>query len=76
LFCRSTQWLLTRRVEIAKEKLRYGRLALSDIALACGFADESHRTRVFMRTVGPSPSAWRRRSKKYKESGRLPGLKT
>jgi AraC-like DNA-binding protein len=53
-------WLLTRRVELAKEKLRDDRLSLSDVALACGFADQSHLTRVFTRMVGVSPGAWRR----------------
>jgi AraC family transcriptional regulator len=53
-------WLLTRRVEVAKEKLRDGRLSLADVAMACGFADQSHFTRVFTRTVGISPGAWRR----------------
>ena len=33
--------------------------SLSDIALACGFADQSHFTRVFGRIVGSSPKAWR-----------------
>jgi AraC family transcriptional regulator len=53
-------WLLTRRVEAAKEKLRDDRLSLLDVALACGFADQSHLTRVFTRIVGISPGAWRR----------------
>jgi methylphosphotriester-DNA--protein-cysteine methyltransferase len=53
-------WLLARRVEAAKEKLRDGRLSLLDVALACGFADQSHLTRVFTRMVGISPGAWRR----------------
>ena len=53
-------WLLTRRVEVAKEKLRDDRLSLTDVALACGFADQSHLTRVFTRMVGVSPGAWRR----------------
>ena len=53
-------WLLTRRIEVAKEKLRYSRLSLSDVALACGFADQSHLTRVFTGMVGVSPGAWRR----------------
>ena len=53
-------WLLTRRVEAAKEKLRDDRLTLLDVALACGFADQSHLTRVFTRVVGISPGAWRR----------------
>jgi hypothetical protein len=33
--------------------------SLSDIALACGFANQSHFTRVFGRIVGSSPKAWR-----------------
>jgi AraC family transcriptional regulator len=53
-------WLLTRRVDAAKEKLRDNRLTLSDVALACGFADQSHLTRVFTSKVGISPGAWRR----------------
>jgi AraC family transcriptional regulator len=54
------RWLMTRRVEAAKEKLRDGRLSLSDVALACGFADQSHLTRIFTGMVGLSPGAWRR----------------
>jgi AraC-like DNA-binding protein len=53
-------WLLTHRIEVAKEKLRDRRLSLLDVALACGFADQSHLTRVFTRIVGMSPGAWRR----------------
>jgi AraC family transcriptional regulator len=54
------KWLLTLRVEVAKQKLRDGRLSLRDVALACGFADQSHLTQVFTRSVGVSPGAWRR----------------
>jgi AraC family transcriptional regulator len=46
-------WLLIRRVEVAKEKLRSTQLSLAEVALACGFADQSHLTRVFT-------GAWRR----------------
>jgi AraC family transcriptional regulator len=53
-------WLVTRRIEVAKEKLRDTRLSLSNVALACGFADQSHLTRVFTGMVGVSPGAWRR----------------
>jgi AraC family transcriptional regulator len=53
-------WLLARRVEVAKEKLRDSRLSLLDVALICGFADQSHFTRIFTRMVGVSPGAWRR----------------
>jgi AraC family transcriptional regulator len=54
------KWHMERRVEVAKEKLRDGRLSLSDVALACGFADQSHLTRVFAQLAGISPGAWRR----------------
>lgn len=54
------QWLLQRRVDKSKDLLRNSRLSLSEIALACGFSDQSHFTRVFSRTVGISPGAWRR----------------
>jgi AraC family transcriptional regulator len=54
------KWLLAHRIEVAKEKLRNGRLPLLEVALLCGFADQSHFTRVFTRMVGISPGAWRR----------------
>ena len=53
-------WLLQHRIEVAKEKLRDRQLSVSQVALACGFADQSHLTRVFSRMVGVSPAAWRR----------------
>lgn len=53
-------WLMAHRVEAAKAKLRDRRLSLSQVALACGFADQSHLTRVFTSIVGVSPGAWRR----------------
>ncbi|HZE52157.1 MAG TPA: AraC family transcriptional regulator [Bradyrhizobium sp.] len=53
-------WLLKRRVEVAKQKLRDRRLSISEVAQTCGFADQSHLTRVFTRFVGVSPGAWRR----------------
>ncbi len=54
------QWLLHRRVNAAKDCLRRRGLSLAEIAIACGFADQSHMTRVFTRLVGVSPGAWRR----------------
>lgn len=53
------QWLLQRRVARAKDLLSRGRTSLIDIALVCGFADQSHLTRAFARHVGLTPRAWR-----------------
>lgn len=54
------RWLLLQRVLSAKSLLRNADLSLTDIAAACGFADQSHFTRVFTSIVGASPGAWRR----------------
>jgi AraC-like DNA-binding protein len=64
-FCQSIglpphQWLLQRRVDKAKQLLRDSRSPLADVAVDCGFADQSHFTRVFTRAVGISPGQWRR----------------
>jgi AraC family transcriptional regulator len=53
------RWLLQRRVAYAKKLLAYGKLSLSEIALACGFVDQSHLSRVFRQQVGQSPGRWR-----------------
>ncbi len=54
------QWLIRRRVEVARALLRNPHMSLTEVALMCGFADQSHFTRVFSRIVGISPGAWRR----------------
>jgi AraC family transcriptional regulator len=45
---------------LSKKKLRDDRLSLADVAAECGFSDHAHFTRHFARTVGVTPSAWRR----------------
>jgi AraC-like DNA-binding protein len=57
------QWALSRRIEQARELLCSSELPLAEIALICGFADQSHFTRVFSRLVGASPGQWRRRTR-------------
>jgi AraC family transcriptional regulator len=54
------RWLLRRRVDRAKELLERTDQSLTAVALACGFADQSHLTRVFQALAGSSPGAWRR----------------
>ena len=54
------RWLLKRRIEQATELMSDRALGLADIAISCGFADQSHFTRVFTALVGVTPNAWRR----------------
>jgi AraC family transcriptional regulator len=53
-------YLAARRVERAKLMMTSTRERLTEIALACGFADQSHLSRSFSRVVGISPWRWRR----------------
>jgi AraC family transcriptional regulator len=54
------QWLTRRRVERARELLARSSMELAEIALACGFVDQSHFSRVFARVERQSPGRWRR----------------
>lgn len=58
--CPPHQWLLLQRIERSKELILNSDRPLSEIALATGFADQSHFTRVFSRLVNKSPAAWGR----------------
>ena len=54
------RWLLVQRVARAKELLARTALPISEVALECGFADQSHLTRVFSKACGVGPGRWRR----------------
>jgi AraC family transcriptional regulator len=53
-------WLTRYRITTAQSLLRSTSQPLADIALACGFGDQSHLTRMFSRVVGTPPGSWRR----------------
>ncbi|KQY88725.1 MULTISPECIES: AraC family transcriptional regulator [Roseateles] len=52
-------YLLQRRVQHARQLVRRG-LPLADAAAASGFADQSHMTRCFVRSLGMTPGAFAR----------------
>jgi AraC family transcriptional regulator len=54
------RWLIERRIERAKALLSLGDDSLAHIALACGFADQSHFTAAFRKCVGVTPGCFRR----------------
>lgn len=53
-------WVTNQRIAKAKELLRDVAQPIVDIALDCGFGDQSHFTRVFARVEGVPPGRWRR----------------
>jgi AraC family transcriptional regulator len=54
------RYLIAQRIEAAKRRLIDTMDSLADIALACGFADQSHFTATFRKAVGVAPGTWRR----------------
>ena len=60
------QYLLQQRVERAKQllkqqALKQKTLSISNIALECGFANQTHLTKVFRQMTGVTPKAYRKR---------------
>jgi len=54
------RWQMNLRVLEAQEMLRTGTRSQADIALATGFAEQSHFSRVFKEVVGVPPGLWQR----------------
>jgi AraC family transcriptional regulator len=54
------EYVIRRRVERAQGLMLSTDASLSEIALDCGLADQSHLTRLFRRIAGETPRAWRR----------------
>jgi AraC-like DNA-binding protein/DNA-binding MarR family transcriptional regulator len=54
------RWQMNLRILEGQEMLRDGKRSQADIALATGFAEQSHFSRVFKEVVGLPPGAWQR----------------
>ncbi|MEM1308030.1 MAG: AraC family transcriptional regulator [Cyanobacteria bacterium P01_H01_bin.153] len=55
------QYLMQQRVERAKQLLEQQLLPISTIALDCGFANQTHLTKVFRQMTGMTPKAYQKR---------------
>jgi AraC family transcriptional regulator len=55
------QYLMQQRVERAKQLLEQQSMAISTIALDCGFANQTHLTKVFRQMTGMTPKAYQKR---------------
>lgn len=53
-------WLVERRLARARTLMAASAASLTEIGLACGFADAAHFSRVFRAHHGRSPREWRR----------------
>jgi len=67
------KYLRKLRLRIASRALIYTNESLSEIALNCGFADQSHFTREFRRQFGRTPREYREH---YKTAAGVPVTKT
>lgn len=56
------QYLLQHRIERAQCLLKQSKLSLSDIAIECGFANQSHLTNHFKRQLGITPKTFRQKA--------------
>ena len=56
------KWLTELRVEKARGLMINSRLPFAEIAIQCGFADQSALNRSFKRIHGVTPGVWRRRT--------------
>jgi AraC family transcriptional regulator len=57
--CTAGEFVRRRRIDWACGRLAGTGVSLADVALAAGFADQSHFTRTFKRLVGVTPAAYR-----------------
>lgn len=53
-------WLAALRLRRARHLLRTTTMPISEIALACGYSEQSALNRAWRRNAGGSPAAWRR----------------
>lgn len=56
------RYVMERRVARARILLAQGILPVKEIAGICGFSDQSHLTRIYVRETGVSPAAFRKLS--------------
>jgi AraC family transcriptional regulator len=54
------QYVTGLRIELAKQLMLSTSDPLTQVALACGMADQAQLSKVFRREVGQTPSSWRR----------------
>jgi AraC-like DNA-binding protein len=54
------EWQVRSRLDRVKELLADPARSIAEVAIHCGFSDQSHLTRVFQEREGVTPARWRR----------------
>lgn len=57
--CTAGEYVRRLRIEAASRKITAGKLPLVDIAMSCGFSDQSHFSKSFKRSTGLTPAQYR-----------------
>ena len=57
------QYVMQQRIEMAKGLLKQNKISIADVALDCGFSNQSHLGRVFKRYTGATPKRYRQQIK-------------
>ena len=57
-----TDYIMTERIECAKERLRCTRESISEVALNSGFSNTSYFSKIFKRAEGITPKQYRERN--------------
>lgn len=65
------RYLISRRIEVAKDLLLHSIKPLPDIALQVGFSDQAAFSRTFSSLVGTTPGRWRRENSNMVPWGNL-----
>jgi AraC family transcriptional regulator len=67
-------YVIQRRLDRARQLMLTSDMALSELAVACGFNDQPHFCRLFRRHTGRTPAAWRRVIRANGSSSPLPRI--
>ena len=58
------RYIVTARINAARQLLETSSMLVADIATACGFYDQSHFSKAFLRERGATPGTYRRQHRK------------
>ena len=58
-----SKYIISTRLQKARERMKYELLTLSDIALQCGFSSQQYFCRIFKKNLGLTPTEYATKQK-------------